>query len=105
MTGMRWLFCCALVVAVSQIPTLHAVPDAADDTDLALAAVTDLNPDPRILEINLTAEVAQVEVSPGRRVEAWTYNGTLPGPLIRLSVGDRLIVHFTNKLPAPTTVH
>src|SRR5690242_16081442 len=102
---MRWLLCCALVVAVSQFPTLHAQPDAPEVTDLSLPAVTDLNPDPRILEINLTAEVAQVEVSPGRRAEAWTYNGTLPGPLIRLSVGDRLIVHFTNKLPSPTTVH
>ena len=102
---MRWLLCCALLVAGSQFPTLHAALDTPGVADLPLPTVTDLNPDPRILEINLTAEVAQVEVSPGRRVEAWTYNGALPGPLIRLSVGDRLIVHFTNKLPSPTTVH
>jgi FtsP/CotA-like multicopper oxidase with cupredoxin domain len=38
-------------------------------------------------------------------VEAWTYDGGLPGPLIRLRVGDRLIVHFSNALPEPTTVH
>jgi FtsP/CotA-like multicopper oxidase with cupredoxin domain len=90
---------------------LQAAPDAAaaqrDDGahEFSLPTVPDLNPDPRILEINLTAEVAQVEVSPGRRVEAWTYNGAIPGPLIRMSVGDRLVVHFTNKLPSPTTVH
>ena len=41
----------------------------------------------------------------GQKVEAWTYDGGLPGPLIRVRVGDRLIVHFTNKLPQPTTVH
>ena len=29
----------------------------------------------------------------------------LPGPLIRARVSDRLVVHFTNRLPAPTTVH
>src|SRR4029079_14545921 len=74
-------------------------------TDLSLPTVPDLNPDPRVLEINLTAAVARVEWPPGRRVDAWTYNGMLPGPLIRLTVGDRLIVHFTNKLPSPTTVH
>ena len=75
------------------------------DTALSLPAAPDLNPDARILEINLEASVAQVEIAPGRRVEAWTYNGGLPGPLIRLRVGDRLIVHFTNRLPAATTVH
>ena len=72
---------------------------------MGLPAVQDLNPDPGILEINLTAQVASVEYAPGKRVEAWTYNGGLPGPLIHLKVGDRLIVHFTNKLPQPTTVH
>jgi nitrite reductase (NO-forming) len=36
---------------------------------------------------------------PGLEVEAWTYNGTIPGPIIRVEVGDRLIVHFTNNLP------
>ena len=38
-------------------------------------------------------------------MNAWTYDGGLPGPLIRARVGDRLIVHFTNELPEPTTVH
>jgi FtsP/CotA-like multicopper oxidase with cupredoxin domain len=38
-------------------------------------------------------------------VQAFTYNGGIPGPLIRARKGDRLIVHFTNKLPQPTTVH
>ena len=44
-------------------------------------------------------------MAPGKRVEAWTYNGGIPGPLMRVQVGDRLIVHFTNHLPQPTTVH
>jgi FtsP/CotA-like multicopper oxidase with cupredoxin domain len=70
-----------------------------------LAEAPDQNPDPRIVEIDLEARVAPVEIAEGMRVEAWTYNGGLPGPLIRLRVGDRLIVHFSNKLPQPTTVH
>lgn len=41
----------------------------------------------------------------GRRVTAWTYNGGLPGPLIRVRAGDRLIVRFSNALPQPSTVH
>jgi FtsP/CotA-like multicopper oxidase with cupredoxin domain len=75
------------------------------DADLRLAEPVDRNPDPAIVEIDLTAKLASVEVEPGKHVNAWTYNGGLPGPLIRTRVGDRLIVHFTNELPQPTTVH
>jgi FtsP/CotA-like multicopper oxidase with cupredoxin domain len=75
------------------------------DEDLRLPEPADLNSDPAILEINLTAKVASVEVAPGKRVNAWTYDGGLPGPLIRARVGDRLVVHFKNELPQPTTVH
>lgn len=70
-----------------------------------LTDAADRNADPRIVEIDLEARVAEVEIADGVRIEAWTYNGGLPGPLIRLRVGDRLIVHFTNTLPQPTTVH
>ena len=38
-------------------------------------------------------------------MHAWTYNGGIPGPLIKTRVGDRLIVHFRNELDEPTTVH
>jgi FtsP/CotA-like multicopper oxidase with cupredoxin domain len=70
-----------------------------------LAEAPDMNPDPHIVEINLEARLATVEIAPGQRVDAWTYNGGIPGPLIRVHVGDRLIVHFSNALPQPTTVH
>lgn len=38
-------------------------------------------------------------------VTAWTYNGTVPGPLLRVMEGDRVRVVFTNELSEPTTVH
>jgi FtsP/CotA-like multicopper oxidase with cupredoxin domain len=109
---MSWLYRAALIatcVCVSLAPQISAAqaPEAVSEWDrsLGLPTVPDLNPDPRILEINMTAQIASVEYAPGKRVDAWTYNGSLPGPLIRLTVGDRLIVHFTNRLPTPTTVH
>ncbi len=96
-----------LVCALADVSAQRATPSAAPawDTTMGLPAVQDLNPAANVLEINLTARVASVEVAPGKRVDAWTYDGGLPGPLIRLTVGDRLIVHFTNQLPSPTTVH
>ncbi len=70
-----------------------------------LNELPDLNPDPNIVEVNLVAKLADVEVAPGKVVRAWTYNGGLPGPLIKARVGNRLIVHFRNELDQPTTVH
>jgi len=75
------------------------------DADLKLPEAVDTNPDARIVEIELVAKIAPVEISPGQRVEMWTYGGGLPGPLIRVRKGDRLVVHFTNHLPEPTTIH
>lgn len=36
---------------------------------------------------------------------AWTYNGMVPGPLIRVKEGDRVRVIFKNELPEPTSIH
>jgi FtsP/CotA-like multicopper oxidase with cupredoxin domain len=73
--------------------------------DLAMPVPVDLSPDPDVLEIELEARIADVEIVPGFKTPAWTYNGTVPGPMIRAKLGDRLIVHFKNSLPDETTIH
>jgi FtsP/CotA-like multicopper oxidase with cupredoxin domain len=73
--------------------------------DLAMPVPRDLNPDPRVLEVEIEARIAELEFVPGFKTPAWTYNGTVPGPMLRAKVGDRVIVHFTNSLPEPTTIH
>jgi FtsP/CotA-like multicopper oxidase with cupredoxin domain len=96
----------AIFIAVSQIAFSAESHQPADwDSQLKLREAVDLNPDPRIVELNLRAQMARVHYAPGQTVEAWTYDGGIPGPLIRARVGDRLIVHFRNDLPKPTTVH
>ncbi len=70
-----------------------------------LQQLVDINPDPHIVEINLEAREDYVEMVPGVPSKVYTYNGAVPGPLIRGTVGDTLIVHFTNNLPEPTTIH
>lgn len=75
------------------------------NSDLALTIPKDINPDPNILEINLEAKIKKMELVPGTKTPVWTYNGSLPGPLIKAKVGDRVIVHFKNKLPEATSIH
>jgi len=99
---------CAAAILLSLVHSSAATTSlepAGWDAGVKLPEAVDLNPDPHVVEINLEAKLSQVEVAPGARVEAWTYDGGIPGPLIRARVGDRLVVHFTNRLPQPTTVH
>lgn len=60
---------------------------------------------PTTREYTLIAENTTLEIAPGLRVDAWTYNGTMPGPTITAVEGDRVIVHFINKTPLPHTIH
>lgn len=95
------LIVCLLVPGLASAQS-YAPAGWADD--FKLNEPVDRNPDPKIVEIDLVAKLADVQVD-GKTVHAWTYNGGLPGPLIKTRVGDRLIVHFKNELDEPTTVH
>ncbi len=53
----------------------------------------------------LTAEQIQWETEPGKRVEAWAYNGQVPGPQIRVKEGDRVRIVLNNKLSESTCIH
>jgi uncharacterized cupredoxin-like copper-binding protein len=56
-------------------------------------------------EFHLTAAVTKWEVAPGNVVDAWTYNGIVPAPMIRVDVGDRVRVVLNNELPMGTDIH
>jgi FtsP/CotA-like multicopper oxidase with cupredoxin domain len=56
-------------------------------------------------EFHLTTKVVTWEVEPGKLVDAWTYNGTVPGPTIKVAVGDKVRVVVKNELPESTAVH
>ena len=75
------------------------------DDQVPLAQVTDTNTAPNVVEFNLDARVSSLTFLPGKTTPAWTYNGSVPGPLIRAHVGDQIIAHFTNHLPEDTTIH
>ena len=56
-------------------------------------------------EYDVTAEIVDWEVSPGKIVKAWTYNGVVPAPEIHVNVGDKVKVVLTNNLPESTDIH
>lgn len=92
----------------------QAMSDAMTASILAFPAATEGRGnqplEPRIAadgakEFDIIASVVDWEVAPGRIVQAWAYNGQVPGPMLRVEVGDRVRVNITNELPMGTDVH
>ncbi|MFC4102611.1 multicopper oxidase domain-containing protein [Paenibacillus xanthanilyticus] len=53
--------------------------------------------------IGLTAQVTDVEIAKGVFYNAWTFNGTAPGPVLRVKEGDT--IHFTLRNIDPYMPH
>ena len=53
----------------------------------------------------ITQRPALLQILPGLTTEAWTYQGSYPGPTLRSSSGRRTVVTHSNQLPHPTVVH
>jgi len=56
-------------------------------------------------EWEIVAQDKEIEVAPGVRYAAWTYNGRVPGPTLRCREGDRLRIRFLNASSHPHTMH
>src|SRR5215510_10074439 len=84
------------------------VPPPADSATVTMAGsvatdpVTPYNPiAPARLpgtmhDLDIRAEEKLMMVAPGVTQKVWTFNGTVPGPVIRIRVGDTVRVHFRN---------
>jgi manganese oxidase len=59
----------------------------------------------RLREYEVVALDRRVEVAQGVFFEAWTYNGSVPGPVIRATEDDLLRVNFVNHGSHPHTIH
>lgn len=58
-----------------------------------------------IREYLLEAKASEWSPSGGVAAKAWTYNGTVPGPEIRVTEGETLRVTLRNLLEEPTSIH
>jgi FtsP/CotA-like multicopper oxidase with cupredoxin domain len=59
----------------------------------------------RVREYELVAVDGSIEVLKGVTFAAWTYNGSVPGPVIRATEDDIVRVKFTNAGSHPHTIH
>ena len=54
---------------------------------------------------HLMPEVVKWELIPGKEIFGWGYNGSVPGPTIEITEGDRVRIIVTNRLPEGTSMH
>jgi len=58
-----------------------------------------------VKEFHLVAQSVEREFLPGYKMNVWGFNGSMPGPTIEVTQGDRVRIIVTNELPEETTVH
>ncbi len=56
-------------------------------------------------EWEIVAADKEVEVAPGIKYPAWTFNGRVPGPTLRAREGELLRIRFVNGSAHPHTMH
>lgn len=76
-------------------------------TELFTNAYSDKDPvgEGKVVEYPLEAAQTVIQLPTGEVSNSWNYNGTVPGPEIRIVLGDTLRIPFTNNLPDETTIH
>ena len=110
----------AVVGLVAVVGGCHRSPEARVLREFAGAYPVVARPNGAVREFEITAAEAELplfeqatgsagqpELPPGDGVKlrVWAYNGQVPGPTMRIRLGDTLRVRFTNRLPQPTTIH
>lgn len=63
------------------------------------------SPNGTVREVQLVAAPSTVTLFDGRSFDVWAYNGQVPGPTLRVHLGDTVRISFTNKLAQATTIH
>jgi nitrite reductase (NO-forming) len=87
--------------------------DVAKDPSAAPYVLRDAAAPPRMTgsvhDVTLTVEEKVMTVADGYAQAVWTFNGSVPGPVIRVKVGDTIRVHLqnpvTNKLEHSVDFH
>ena len=80
----------SLVVGIAISPTVKS--EAANGQNGAATYKVE-SANGTTVNVDLTAKEAVQEIAPGVKYHVWTFNGTAPGPVIRVQLGDT--IHFT----------
>lgn len=111
---LRAAIAASLVVSAVSIPSCSrdketrqepASEEAALLKEFKGAYAEEAPPSTGIREFEMTAKPSVVSLFEGRDMEVWAFNEQVPGPTLRVKLGETVRLHFKNELPQPTTIH
>lgn len=95
--------------AMMTVGDVDSAVNGFDPTDMLTdwdTGTVSILPDGRTLRtFEMTAEDREIEIAPGIKFPAWTYNGRVPGPALRAKEGERLRIVFRNYASHPHSIH
>ena len=97
----RLLGCLVVVLPMLAVATGSQAPDVWPSPPV-LANTSKAH---GVVELDLTASPTRLELVRGKPTDAWAFNGSVPGPTIELREGDRVTIHYHNRLSQTSTVH
>jgi FtsP/CotA-like multicopper oxidase with cupredoxin domain len=85
----------------------HTSGGQASQADaVSCADMTEAPSDAPVNRFELTAARTKVKLGNGKSAQAWTYDGTTPGPELRVREGDRVVVKLSNQdIDDGVTIH
>src|SRR5574342_565930 len=84
-------------IGAAPIEAAHTTtqPNVARDPSIVPAPIT--RTEPATVEVTLTAKEVTAELADGVTYDFWTFDGTVPGPMIRAMVGDTIKLTLVNQ--------
>src|SRR5215469_1434546 len=91
-----------------KLPTGPGVPTALNmgmPTGIPITNLQAPQTAAHVKNFTLTAQPAHLTLGPGISTDAWTFNGTSPGPTLHVQQGDLVVVKLVNHLSFGVTIH
>ena len=72
-------------------------PPVVGDNVTRAPALAPLQPGNRTHQVRMDIVAAEIEIAPDVRYQAWTFGGTVPGPVVHVRQGDSVIFTMKNR--------
>jgi nitrite reductase (NO-forming) len=86
--------------SVERVDFERTVRSTSPAYDARLAPASDAE----VKEFRIPIEDATLEIAKGVTYDGWTFGGTVPGPVLRVRVGDQVRITVVNESPMPHSI-
>lgn len=99
------LTCIVLLTTNACQSSKTGTPQSRYEAELARAYPAEAPKPSATKSFQLRAAPTTIQLLDGRMLHVWAYNGQVPGPVLRVRLGEEVSVQLRNDLPQPTTIH